>query len=82
MANSNKKVTAIASKEENLTQWYTDVCLKAELMDYTAAKGFIIYRPDGYALWEEIQAYLDKRYKEIGVRNVALPTFSTRKKST
>lgn len=74
MANTNKKVTSIAAKEENLTQWYTDVCTKAELMDYTSAKGFIIYRPDGYSLWEEIQSYLDRRYKEIGIRNVALPT--------
>ncbi|MFA6830353.1 MAG: proline--tRNA ligase [Bacilli bacterium] len=71
---ADKKVTAVASKSENLTQWYTDVCTKAELMDYASTKGFIIYRPDGYALWEEVQKYLDKRFKEVGVRNVYLPT--------
>ena len=71
---SEKKVNSIASKEEDLTQWYTDVCLKAELMDYATTKGFIVYRPDGYALWEEIMHYLDKRFKAVGVRNVYLPT--------
>ena len=71
---NDKKVKSITSKHENLTQWYTDVCLKAELMDYAQAKGFIVYRPDGYALWEEIQHYLDKKFKGYGVRNVYLPS--------
>lgn len=70
----SKKVMSIASKSENLTQWYTDVCTKAELMDYASTKGFIIYRPDGYALWEEVMKYMDRRMKEEGVRNVYLPT--------
>ena len=47
---NGKKVTSITSKHYNLTQCKTDVCLKAELMDYAQAKGFIVYRPDGYAL--------------------------------
>lgn len=71
---SNKKVTNITSKSENITQWYTDVCLKAELMDYASTKGFIIYRPDGYALWESIKEYFDKRIKALGVKNVYLPS--------
>lgn len=71
---SSKKVTTITSKSENLTQWYTDVCVKAELMDYASMKGFIIYRPDGYALWEGIKEYFDKRIKELGVKNVYLPS--------
>ena len=69
-----KKVTSITSKSENITQWYTDVCLKAELMSYAKTKGFIIYRPDGYALWEEIQDFFNKRIKALGVRNVYLPS--------
>lgn len=69
-----KKVTSITSKSENLTQWYTDVCVKAELMDYASTKGFIIYRPDGYALWEGIKEYFDKRIKALGVKNVYLPS--------
>jgi prolyl-tRNA synthetase len=69
----DKKVRSIASKSENITQWYTDVCTKAELMDYASTKGFIVYRPDGYALWEEMQNYLNGRFKAVGVRNVYLP---------
>ncbi len=82
---SQKKVTSITSKSENLTQWYTDVCVKAELMDYASTKGFIIYRPDGYALWENIKEYFDKRIKALGVRNVYLPSlipFSLLKKES
>lgn len=71
---ADKKVKSITSKSEDITQWYTDVCLKAELMSYAKTKGFIIYRPDGYALWEEIQDYLNKRIKALGVRNVYLPS--------
>jgi prolyl-tRNA synthetase len=71
MANKVKSITA---KSENLTQWYTDVCTKAELMDYASTKGFIIYRPDGYALWEGIKDYFDKKIKALGVRNVYLPS--------
>ena len=69
-----KTVKNIASKSENITQWYTDVCLKAELMDYASTKGFIVYRPDGYSLWEEIQNYLNNRFKQLGVRNVYMPS--------
>ncbi len=71
---NDKKVRFIASKSEDIAKWYTDVCLKAELMSYAKAKGFIVYRPDGYSLWEEIQSYFDKRIKALGVRNVAMPT--------
>ena len=70
----DKKVKFIASKEEDITSWYTDVCQKAELMSYAKTKGFIVYRPDGYALWENIQEYLNKKFKEVGVRNVYLPS--------
>lgn len=70
----NKKlVSAITSRSEDFARWYTDVCLKAELMDYSEAKGFIIYRPYGYALWENIQAYLDKEFKKTGHSNVYMP---------
>jgi len=70
----NKKlVSAITSRTEDFARWYTDVCLKAELMDYSEAKGFIIYRPYGYALWENIQAYLDKEFKKTGHSNVYMP---------
>lgn len=66
----NKEIT---SRDEDFAQWYTDVCKKAELMDYTEVKGFIIYRPYGYAIWEEIQNYLNKEFKKTGHENVYLP---------
>jgi prolyl-tRNA synthetase len=67
------KNEAITRRDEDFAQWYTDVCKKAELMDYSSVKGFIIYRPYGYALWENIQNYLDKKFKETGHQNVYMP---------
>ena len=58
----NKLVENITSRDKDFAQWYTDLCLKAELMDYSDVKGFIIYRPYGYAIWEGIQKYLDQRF--------------------
>lgn len=72
-ATKDKLVKAITGRDEDFAQWYTDVCRKAELMDYTVAKGFIIYRPYGYAIWENIQKYLDGRFKETGHENVYMP---------
>lgn len=73
MANNKVKNDAITSRDEDFAKWYTDVCRKAELMDYSSVKGFIIYRPYGYALWEMIQAYMDKKFKETGHENVYMP---------
>ncbi len=73
MSTEKKAVTAITDMDADFTQWYTDVCIKAELIDYTSVKGMFIYRPYGYAIWENIQAYLDKRFKETGHANVAMP---------
>ncbi|MBO8428071.1 MAG: proline--tRNA ligase [Firmicutes bacterium] len=70
METKNKEIT---SRDVDFAQWYTDVCKKAELMDYSDVKGFIIYRPYGYAIWEEIQNYLDKEFKKTGHENVYLP---------
>ncbi|HPV69558.1 MAG TPA: proline--tRNA ligase, partial [Bacilli bacterium] len=67
------KNEAITSRDVDFAKWYTDVCRKAELMDYSSVKGFIIYRPYGYAIWEQIQNYLNKRFKGIGVQNVYMP---------
>jgi prolyl-tRNA synthetase len=68
-----KKVSAITARDADFAQWYTDVCRKAELMDYSDAKGFIIYRPYGYAIWEEIQTYFNKKLKASGHQNVYMP---------
>ena len=73
MENNQIKNESITRQEDDFAQWYTDVCKKAELMDYSSVKGFIIYRPYGYAIWEQIQNYLDKRFKETGHENVYMP---------
>lgn len=71
----NKKVEAITSMEDDFAQWYTDVVKKAGLMDYSSVKGCMIFKPAGYALWENIQHELDKRFKATGVENVYMPMF-------
>ncbi len=72
--NSGKKqVEQITDMEVDFAQWYTDVCRKAELIDYSSIKGMFIYRPYGYAIWENIQQEMDKRFKATGHENVYLP---------
>jgi prolyl-tRNA synthetase len=73
MSNNKKLNEKVTSRDLDFAQWYTDLCLKAELMDYSDVKGFIIYRPYGYAIWENIQNYLDKKFKETNHQNVYMP---------
>lgn len=61
--------------EEDFAKWYTDVCLKAELIDYASVKGCMIIRPYGYAIWENIQRLMDERFKATGHENVYMPLF-------
>ena len=76
MAKDNKKmVDAIASMDEDFAQWYTDICLKAELVSYTSVKGCMVIRPYAYAIWENIQRILDGMFKETGHENVCMPMF-------
>ena len=73
MAKDKKLVEGITSMDVDFAQWYTDVCRKAELIDYSSIKGMFIYRPYGYAIWENIQREMDRRFKETGHENVYLP---------
>ena len=75
MANDKKLVKAITARDEDFAQWYTDVVLKADLVDYSSVKGCMILKPAGYAIWENIMHELDARFKATGVENVALPLF-------
>ena len=68
-----KKVEQITDMEVDFAQWYTDVCKKAELIDYSSIKGMFIYRPYGYAIWENIQKTLDSMFKATGHENVMMP---------
>lgn len=70
-----KLVEQITSRDEDFAKWYTDVVTKAELCDYTSVKGCMVLRPAGYAIWENIMHGLDKRFKETGVENCAMPLF-------
>ena len=68
-----KLVKEITARDEDFAQWYTDIVKKAELMDYASIKGFMVIKPAGYAIWENIQHELDRRFKATGVENVYMP---------
>ena len=69
----DKKVEQITDMEVDFAQWYTDICRKAELVEYASVKGFTILRPYGYAIWENMQRILDGEFKKTGHVNVAMP---------
>lgn len=73
MADQKKLVAEITSMDEDFTQWYTDVCIKADLIAYSHIKGFMVIKPYGYALWENMRDILDRRFKATGVQNVYMP---------
>ena len=75
MADDKKLVREITPMSEDFAQWYTDIVKKAELCDYTSVKGCMVIKPQGYALWEAIQADLDRRFKATGVQNCYMPLF-------
>ena len=70
---NDKKVEQITDMEVDFAQWFTDVCKKAQLIDYSSIKGVFIYRPYGYAIWENIQRIMDAEFKKQGVENVYMP---------
>ena len=69
----DKKVEQITDMEVDFAQWYTDICRKAELVEYASVKGFTILRPYGYAIWENMQRIMDGEFKKTGHVNVAMP---------
>lgn len=76
MAKDEKKlVEEITSMSEDFTQWYTDIIKKAKLADYSNVRGCMVIQPYGYAIWENIQKGLDRRFKETGHENVYMPMF-------
>jgi len=76
MANEEKQfVTEITPQGEDFSRWYIDVIKKADLMDYSPVRGCIVFKPDGYEIWEHIQSELDRRFKETGHRNAYFPLF-------
>jgi prolyl-tRNA synthetase len=73
MANEEKYVDEIVDQEDNFSKWYNQVVRKAELADYAPVRGCMIIRPYGYAIWENMQQHLDRRFKETGVVNAYFP---------
>ena len=61
------------SKNEDFSEWYTQVVLKARLADYAPVKGLIVLRPDGYSIWESLRNTFDKKFASNGIRNGFLP---------
>ncbi len=65
----------ITSRSEDYSQWYNDLVIKADLAEYSAVRGCMVIKPYGYAIWERMQATLDKRFKETGHSNAYFPLF-------
>ena len=73
MAQKDAFVTEITPRSQDFSRWYLDVVRRAELADYSPVKGFMVIRPYGYAIWELIQAALDKEIKRTGHVNAYFP---------
>ena len=76
MAKKDKQqefVAHITPRSEDFSQWYTDVILKTDMVDYAPVRGCMVMRPYGYAVWELIQKEMDERFKATGHQNVAMP---------
>ncbi|MDE7221676.1 MAG: proline--tRNA ligase [Ureaplasma sp.] len=71
MEQTNKK---IIKRSQNFIDWYTSVINEAELIQYTDVKGAMIFKPKGWVIWENIQKILDQKFKEVGCKNVSMPT--------
>ena len=69
------EVEKITNRDVDFAQWYTDVCMSADLVDYSTVKGSMIIRPLGFAIWESMQKTLDEMFKETGHENVQMPMF-------
>jgi prolyl-tRNA synthetase len=65
----------LSDKEENYSKWYNDLVIKADLAEYSAVRGCMVIKPHGYAIWEKIQAELDRRFKATGHVNAYFPIF-------
>ncbi|MCM1370618.1 MAG: proline--tRNA ligase [Clostridium sp.] len=68
-----QKLKSITSRDVDFAKWYTDVVAAAHLADYSNTKGSIIFEPNGYAIWENMQKILDQKFKELGHQNVYMP---------
>src|SRR6059036_4172515 len=70
---SGKDLGITVKKDQDLSEWYTQVVTKAQLADYSSAKGFMVLMPYGFSIWEKIKEYFDRRIKETGHSNAYFP---------
>ncbi len=75
METEQKKFMLTAKKEEDITEWYTQVIINSEFVDYSAVSGMMVYRPDSYFAWDAIKEATDRMFKEVGVEDVYFPLF-------
>jgi len=75
MAKQKKDVGITVTKDEDFSEWYTQVIIKADLIDYSRVSGCYILKPDSFAIWEKVTSYFDAKIKERGVRNASFPLF-------
>jgi len=69
------EIKEIEKRDVDFAKWYTDVCKKADLVDYSGIKGSMIIRPYGYAIWEKMVKVLDQKFKETNHENLQMPMF-------
>ena len=72
---SDFKKKGLTPKTENISDWYNDIVVLGDLADYSDVKGSMIIKPNGYAIWEKVQSYLDAKFKEGEIQNVYFPLF-------
>ena len=65
----------ITSKNDDYSQWYNDIVIKADLAEHSSVKGCMVIKPYGYSIWEKIQAVLDQKFKDTGHSNAYFPLF-------
>lgn len=70
-----KELKELTSREENYSQWYNDLVMKADLAENSAVRGCMVIKPYGYAIWEKMQRQLDDMFKETGHQNAYFPLF-------
>ena len=70
---SKEDIGITVSKNDDFSEWYTQIVLKSKLVDYAPVKGLIVLRPDGYSIWESLRNTFDKKFSKNGIRNGFLP---------
>src|SRR3989344_6411082 len=75
MAKEEGKQGITVKKSQDISEWYTQVIQKAEMVEYTGVSGCMIFRPRAYAIWEKLQHFFDAEIKKLGVQNAYFPLF-------